>query len=143
MKRFAVSMAAALALGLCTTPAAHAGLCSGGGDPVYDPGSGDPCNFYIALAMTGAEATVHGRYMGRTPTVRQPSYVEDTADDGLDAYLWGRFVTDGQAREHVVAKASGLGATTTVGWLPVNDADAFYLRVCVGPDTTNCSDWKG
>lgn len=141
MRKLSLSAALAVAFGLCTAPSAHAGPCTGG-DPVYDPGSNSPCNFAMAPATTGAEAIVHGRYFGRTPVVYQPSYVKDTADDGLDAYLWVRYVRGDTTTEKPIEHASGLGATTTVSAF-LEDADAFYLRVCVGPDASNCSAWLG
>lgn len=142
MRKLALSAAVALALGLCTAPTSHAGICAPG-DPVYDPGGDIPCTFGLAPAMAGAEATVHGRYLGRYPVVDQPSYVKDTADDGLDAHLWVRYVLDETTTEKPVAHASGLGATATVSSFPFGSADAFYVRVCVGPDTTKCSAWHG
>lgn len=140
MKRLSASVAVALAFGLCAAPAADAGNCEGG-DPVYDPGSNSPCNFVVAPVMAGAEAYVHGRYFGQTPQVYGPSYLKDTADDGLDAYLWARSTSGGETREQPVARASGLGVTTDVTRLPLGYVGTFYLRVCVGEGATNCSDW--
>jgi hypothetical protein len=142
MKRTTVSMAAALAFGLCTAPSALATGCDGEiGDPVYDPGD-VVCTFGVAPAMPGAEASVHGRYYGRYPLVSESSYLKDTADDGLAAYLWVRTVVGETTEEKWIFRASGAGATTTVtnNW---SDSDAFYLRVCVGEGTANCSDWRG
>lgn len=139
--RLPVALAAALVAGLVTAPAALAGNCEAG-DPVYDPGSNSPCNFAVSPVLPGASAVVHGRYFGSSPMVYQPSYVKDTADDGLDAYLWVRAVVAGQPREKPVKQASGPGATTTVSSLGMDVAGDFQLRVCVGEGTANCSDWS-
>lgn len=141
MKKIPATIAVALAVGLCTAPAARAGHCEIG-DPVYDPGSNSPCNFAMAPVTPGAEAYVHGRFMGQFPHVQPPSYLEDTADDGLDAYLWLRTVKAGETRERWVNRASGAGATEDVNSFTWGDLDAFYLRVCVGEGTANCSAWS-
>lgn len=143
MKRLSAAVAVALAFGLCAAPAARSAGCAGEGDPVYDPGSNGQCTFAVGPVMPGAEASVLGRFYGMTPIVRQPSYLEDTADDGLDAYLWVRSVRLNETHEKWIARASGLGATTTVGSLGIEVVDEFHLRVCIGPDTTNCSAWHG
>ncbi|MEU3646072.1 hypothetical protein AB0E59_21995 [Lentzea sp. NPDC034063] len=142
MKKTALGFALALAFGLCAAPSALAAGCGEDpGDPVYDPGD-TVCTFGMAPAMPGAEASVHGRYFYRYPRVDESSYLKDTADDGLAAYLWVRTVVGGTPTDKWIFRASGAGATTTVtnNW---PDADAFYLRVCVGEGTANCSDWRG
>jgi hypothetical protein len=139
--KLTVALAAALVAGLVTAPVALAGNCEAG-DPVYDPGSNSPCNFAVSPVTPGASALVHGRYFGTLPSVYQPSYVKDTADDGLDAYLWVRSTVDGQPREKLVKQASGPGATTTVSGLGWDIAGTFQLRVCVGEGTANCSAWS-
>jgi hypothetical protein len=142
MRKISSSMAAALVLGLCVVPAAHAGKC--GGDPVYDPGSNGGCNFAVAPAMPGAEARVWGRWYDRQPFIDPAySYVKDTADDGLDAYLWMRWVRGAESGEKVLALASGPGATTATSLTFAPTADAFFVRVCVGEGTATCSDWRG
>lgn len=131
----------ALAFALCTAPAAHAFKC--GGDPVYDPGVEDKCNFTLALAMPGAEATVHGRWYDRQPIIdASSSYVKDTADDGMDAYLWVRYVKGRETRDERVGRASGPGATASVRTALDANVDSFSMRVCVGEGTANCSDWR-
>jgi hypothetical protein len=140
MKMLSSITVAALAFGLCAAPAAHASAKCGG-DPVYDPGAQDQCHFVISVSMPGADATVYGRFYDQAPIVREPSYLKDTADDGLDAYLWVRSDYRGGTNEKQIAVASGPGATVNVsssGW----SADAFYARVCVGPGTANCSPWR-
>lgn len=108
MKKLTASVALALAFGLCTAPLAHANKCNG--DPVYDPGSNGPCTFAMAPAMPGAEATVIGKWIGRSPWIdAQYSYLKDTADDGLDAHLWVRYTIGSETREKWLAQASGAG----------------------------------
>lgn len=137
MRRLSAALAAALALGLCTAPGAYAGKCSG--DPVYDPGSGGQCYFAMTPATTGAEATVIGKWFDRMPFIDpELSYLKDTADDGQDASLWVRWETG----EKELARVSGLGATTAFRWAFAPSTNSFSVRVCVGPDTTNCSDWR-
>jgi hypothetical protein len=141
MKKLSASVALALAFGLCTTPLAHASRCIG--DPVYDPGSQGQCYFAVAPAMPGAEATVKGRWYERSPFVDpELSYVKDTADDGMDANLWVRYTEGSETRESWLGSASGLGTTTAVRWAFAPSMDSFSARVCVGPDTTNCSEWR-
>jgi hypothetical protein len=141
VKKLSAAIAAALALGLCVTPAAHAGKCTG--DPVYDPGSNDACNFALAPAMPGAEAKVWGRWFDRQPHIyREYSYVKDTADDGLDAFVWVRFVVGSDTQDKLLARASGPGATAEISLIFAPLVDAFYTRVCVGEGTTNCSAWS-
>ncbi|WP_439658967.1 hypothetical protein ACSHWB_42405 [Lentzea sp. HUAS TT2] len=96
----------------------------------------------MSPVMPGASASVQGRFVRRNPVVHQPSYLKDTADDGLDAYLWLRITVDGQTQEKVVKRVSGLGATASVSSFTWGEADAFYLRVCVGEGTANCSAWS-
>jgi hypothetical protein len=139
MKMLSVSVSLALVLGLCAVPAHAWPKC--GGDPVYDPGADDQCHFTIPVSMPGADATVYGRFYERAPMVREPSYLKDTADDGLDAYLWVRVDLNGETREKQIAVASGLGATVDAFAL-LGDADAVYARVCVGAGTANCSPWR-
>ncbi|MGW6928911.1 hypothetical protein ACWGE0_02530 [Lentzea sp. NPDC054927] len=140
MKKLSVCVSLALAVGLCVAPAAHAGSKCGG-DPVYDPGADDQCHFVIAVSMPGADATVYGRFYDRAPLVLEPSYLKDTADDGLDAYLWVRADSHGETREKQIAVASGPGATVDARAI-IGDADALYARVCVGAGTANCSPWR-
>lgn len=140
VKTLSVSISLALVLGLCAAPAHATVKC--GGDPVYDPGADDPCHFTIPVSMPGAEATVYGRFYGSAATVREPSYLKDTADDGLDAYLWVRAVWRGETYEKQVAVASGPGAAVDAYSL-FGSANAMYARVCVGAGTANCSPWTG
>jgi hypothetical protein len=139
VKKLSAILVGALVLGLGVAPAHASVKC--GGDPVYDPGANDQCNFVIPVFMPGAEATVYGRFYSRAPMVREPSYLKDTADDGLDAYLWIRADSHGQTQEKQIAVASGLGATVNASGL-FGDADALYARVCLGPGTANCSPWR-
>ncbi|WP_143467138.1 hypothetical protein [Lentzea kentuckyensis] len=139
MKKLSVSVSLALVLGLCVAPANATVKC--GGDPVYDPGSNDQCHFTIPASMPGAEATVYGRFYGRAPMVREPSYLKDTADDGQDAYLWVRIDSRGQEYDRQIAVASGLGATVNAQAL-LGEGDVIYARVCVGAGTVNCSPWR-
>lgn len=141
MKRFAVSMAAALALGVVVVPTAQAGC-----DPVYDPGS--PCGGKFALKndMPGAEVLASGRFVEHGVALRAQSFVKDTADDGLDAHLWvlyGKW--DGVQYKEPVASASGLNAKTDVVWDSPAGVfiDWFQVRVCLGPGETTCSRWVG
>ena len=139
VKTLSVSVSLALVLGLCAAPAHARVKC--GGDPVYDPGADDQCHFTIPVSMPGAEATMYGRFYNWSPTVREPSFVKDTADDGLDAYLWVRVDWHGETREKQIAVASGPGATADAYAL-LGNADALYARVCVGAGTANCSPWR-
>jgi hypothetical protein len=142
-KKLSAVLALVAAAGLCAAPTAQAGVCPPG-DPVYDPGAEGPCNFAMAPAMPGAEATVIGRWIGRSPWIDpQYSYLEDTADDGLDANVWVRYTIGAETGEKWLAQASGPGATVSFRWPLAPEVDAFHTRVCLGPDTTNCSAWHG
>lgn len=141
MKKLSVTMAAALALGMLAAPAAQAGC-----DPVYDPGSACPGKFVLNVATTGGEARAEGTFVEHSAAIRRPSYLKDTADDGLDVHLWvlyGRY--DGDLYQEQIAVASGPGATTDVEWTTPAGmlVDWFQVRVCVGPDEANCSRWAG
>lgn len=140
VKKLSFTVGLALAFGLCTAPMAHAAKCTG--DPVYDPGGVGPCYFGLTPAMPGAEATVKGRWFDRMPYFDpQTSYVKDTADDGMDAYLWVRYTNGTRTSEELLARASGPGATAAVRpFAPF--VDSFSVRVCVGEGTTACSDWR-
>ncbi|MFD9706144.1 hypothetical protein [Lentzea sp. NPDC059081] len=142
VKKLSVVVVAVLAAGLGAAPASGAGKCSGG-DPVYDPGSNDSCNFAVAPATSGAEARVWGRWFDQQPFIDpQYSYVKDTADDGLAAYVWVRWRSGTGSGEKVLGSASGLGATTAFRWQFAPAVDAFDVRVCVGEGTAACSDWR-
>nr|QEO74735.1 hypothetical protein [uncultured bacterium] len=141
MKRFSVSMAAALALGVLVTPSAQAGC-----DPVYDPGS--PCGgkFTLKSEMPGGETLAVGKFVEHGVALRVPSYVKDTADDGLDVRMWvlyGKF--GGAMYREAVASAPGLNVSTSVEWTSPAGVfvDWFQVRVCLGPGEDNCSRWVG
>ncbi|MEV6236207.1 hypothetical protein [Lentzea sp. NPDC051838] len=137
----ALSVAAALLLGLCAESTAHARRCSG--DPVYDPGSNGPCYFAVTPFLPGGEATVKGKWFERMPFIDpQLSYLKDTADDGLDAYLWVRYTDGTETNEKWLARASGPGATVEVRWPFAPMIDSFSTRICLGPNTATCSDWR-
>ncbi|MBM7858929.1 hypothetical protein [Lentzea nigeriaca] len=141
MKRFAVSMAAALALGVLVAPAARAAC-----DPVYDPGSPCPGKFVIKVDLPGGETEVHGKWVEHSVALRAPSYVKDTADDDLDARLWvlyGKY--NGVLYKEQIATASGLGAKTDVVWTGPADVvvNWFQVRVCLGTGEDRCTRWVG
>lgn len=141
MKKLSVSMAAALALGVLVAPAASAGC-----DPVYDPGS--PCGgkFTLKSDLPGGETLASGKFVEHGVALRAPSYVKDTADDGLDAYVWvyyGKY--HGDMYREPIASASGLNANKAVEWTSPAGVfvDWFQVRVCLGPGEDNCSRWVG
>lgn len=141
MKRFVVPIAAALTLGLVAAPTAQAGC-----DPVYDPGSGCPGKFVVPTDLPGGEAVVVGNWVRYSAEVGYPSYVKDTADDGLDVHLWVLYrAWGGDKYKERIASASGLGATTDVMWesLPGVQVEWLQVRVCLGPGEDNCSRWVG
>jgi hypothetical protein len=143
MKKLSVSMAAALALGVFVAPAAQA-TC----DPVYDPGSGCPGKFVLRPdTPPGSEAYVEGQFAAElSVALRKPSYVKDTADDGLDAHLWVLYGQwNGPQYKEPIAVASGLGAKTDVEWTSPDGVPVtwFQVRVCLGPGEVTCSRWVG
>ena len=143
MRKLTVSMAAALALGTLAAPAAHA-TC----DPVYDPGSGCPGRFVLDLdSPTGSEGYAEGQFAAElTVVLRKPTFVKDTADDGLDAYLWVLYGPyTGTKHKEPIAVASGPGARTDVEWTSPAGVfvTTFQARVCLGPGEANCSRWMG
>ncbi|GAA3624566.1 hypothetical protein GCM10022267_08370 [Lentzea roselyniae] len=137
-----MSMAAALTLGAVAVPTAQAGC-----DPVYDPGSACPGKFVAYTDLPGTEATAVGRFDTKyTVELGYPSYVKDTADDGLDVHLWvlyGKW--NGAKQTEPIAVASGLNAKTEVVWESPAGVfvDWFQVRVCLGPGEDNCSRWVG
>ncbi|MBM7858928.1 hypothetical protein [Lentzea nigeriaca] len=141
MMRMSAAVAAALVLGVLVTPAADAAR-----DPVYDPGAPRPGTFVLKAGLSGGETSVDGRFAERSVTLRLPSYVKDTADDGLDARLWvlyGKY--NGVSYKEPIAIASGVGVKTDVVWAaPANVVvDWFEARVCLGPGEDRCSKWVG
>ncbi|WP_086667991.1 hypothetical protein [Lentzea kentuckyensis] len=143
MKKLTVSMAAALALGTLVAPAAHA-TC----DPVYDPGSACPGKFVLRPdTPVGSEAYAEGQFATELSVVlRKPTFVKDTADDGLDAYLWVLYGPwNGTKHKEPIAVASGPGAQTDVEWVspPGVSVTQFQIRVCLGPGEVTCSRWVG
>lgn len=143
MKKLTLPLAAALALGALVAPAAHA-TC----DPVYDPGSGCPGKFVLRPdTPAGSEAYAEGRFAAELSVVlHKQTYVKDTADDGLDAYLWVNYgLANGPKQKEPVAVASGPGTQTNVEWTSPAGVfvTAFQVRVCLGPGEVNCSRWVG
>ena len=143
MRKLTVAVAAALALGALVAPAAHA-TC----DPVYDPGSGCPGTFEMRPdTPAGSEAYAHGRFAAELSAVLdKQTYVKDTADDGLDAYLWVLYGQwNGTKYKEPVAVASGAGTQTSVEWVSPAGVSVthFQVRVCLGPGEVTCSRWVG
>lgn len=143
MKKPTVSMVAALALGMLVAPAAHA-TC----DPVYDPGSNCPGTFVVRPdTPVGSQAHVVGRFAEKLSVVlEERTFVKDTADDGLDAYLWviyGHW--NGEKYKEPIAVASGSGVQTSVEWTSPAGVSVTYfqVRVCLGPGEDTCSRWVG
>lgn len=150
MRILSMSVAAALVTGVCVAAPAQAG-CT----PIHDPGSACPSSFLITLTgeLPGADAVLRGKFHEGTAVVMRtgvPSYVKDTADDGLDVYAWVKYRTfatgnGGRIVETPIGSASGNGVTTTLEWIsPDTDViEEFWGRVCIGPGTTQCSRWVG
>ncbi|MEU7477006.1 hypothetical protein AB0A63_13550 [Lentzea sp. NPDC042327] len=142
MMKLSVSVAAAVVAGLCSTAPAQAGC-----DPVHDPGTGCSTTFQIDLyhVLPGASAVAKGTFIDKTPHIKAPSYIEDTADDGMAAHLWVRYfkIVPGGTQEVVksIASASGMGTSTTVEWLSADQMHRFWLRVCVGEGEAGCTPW--
>ena len=143
MKKLSVSVTAAVVAGLCLAAPAEA-TC----DPIHDPGTGCSSTFHVDLyeVLPGATALVKGSFVDKTPNIKAPSFIKDTADDGLDAYLWVRYFSleSGGYDEYrtVVGSASGVGVSSTVEWLAPHQMSKFRLRVCLGPGETTCSPWQ-
>jgi hypothetical protein len=143
MKKLTVSMAAALALGVFVAPAARA-TC----DPVYDPGSGCPGRLVLYPdTPAGSEAYAEGQFGPElTVSLQKQTFVKDTADDGLDAYLWVLYGPwNGTQYKEPIAVASRSGARTDVEWTSPAGVFVtwFQVRVCLGPGEINCSRWVG
>lgn len=144
MKKLTVSMTAALTLGLGTlvAPAAHAGC-----DPVYDPGASCPGKFVLVPdAPAGSEARAEGQFAELSVSLQKPTFVKDTADDGLDAYLWVLYGPwNGVQHKEPIAIASGAGVTTDVLWTAPAGVTVtwFQVRVCLGSGEGNCGRWVG
>ena len=143
MKKLTVSLVTALALGTLVAPAARASC-----DPVYDPGSNCPHTFVLRPdTPVGSEANVVGRFAPRLAVLLENrSFVKDTADDGLDAYLWVLYGQwNGDKYKEPIAVASGPGMQTSVEWTspPGVSVTQFQVRVCLGPGEDTCSRWVG
>ncbi|MFI6095836.1 hypothetical protein ACIA8G_09810 [Lentzea sp. NPDC051213] len=145
MKKLSFVLPAALALALCAAPSAQAGVCHNPGDPVFDPGSNCKVDFSISPAMTGASALVKGYRQNGTVYVEAPSYLKDSADDGLAAHLWLRYSyvdIPGSDHQGSIANVSGNGATKDVEWVE-SSIQSLQARVCLGEGTAQCSPWRG
>jgi hypothetical protein len=147
MKKFSVVLSAALGLALCTAPSAHADPCGGHeppGDPVFDPGSSCKVDFSVSLDVAGAYALVKGYTQYAAVHIEAPSFLKDSADDGLDAYLWLRTSHPEPfpgTYEYPIASVSGNGATKDIAWSN-SQISGFDVRVCVGEGTAKCSEWR-
>ncbi|MFS8104574.1 hypothetical protein LFM09_46480 [Lentzea alba] len=147
MKKLSVVLSAALVLGLCGATSAQAGGCITlpPGDPVFDPGSSCKVEFSMNPAVAGASALVKGYTQYAEVTIAAPSFLKDTADDGLAAHLWVR----AQYQEPMppgwyesrIASVSGSGSTKDIEWSAAY-VEAFDVRVCVGEGTANCTEWR-
>ena len=148
MKKLSFALSAALGLALCAAPSAQAGTCGihqPPGDPVFDPGSSCKIDFSVSLEVDGAYALVKGYTQSRTVRIETPSFLKDTADDGLEAHLWVRtYFPDPMPPgpyEELVTSISGNGSTIGVDW-SADLVEAFEVRVCVGEGTAKCSQWR-
>lgn len=144
--QIAAGVAATVVFGMVTAaPAAFA--C----DPVNDPGCQAKYKS-ITTSAAGARSylSVERAMSEDSFLVKEHSYIEDTADDGLDAYLWIQYdevVPDGSGTvvkqvKQVMATASGLGGKTPVQWsgYPVQNV---MFRACNGPEEAQCDWWRG
>ncbi|ANZ41255.1 hypothetical protein BBK82_40090 [Lentzea guizhouensis] len=142
MKKLSVSVSAAVVAGLCFAAPAQAGC-----DPVHDPGTGCSATFQVDLynVIPGGSALAKGTFVDKTPHVKAPSFVQDTADDGLAAHLWIKYfkIVPGGTQEvtRSLASASGVGTSTPIEWLSPDQMHRFYLKVCVGEGESNCTPW--
>lgn len=141
MKKLTVSMAAALVLGGLAAPAAEAGT-----DPVYDPGSLSPSRFTMTRTKPGGEAMAAGAFVEYSLSFGGRSYVKDTADDGLDVYVWVQYGKEkAYTYQEPMGSASGLNVSKSFAWASPAGmyVDFVLVRVCLGPGEDNCSGWTG
>lgn len=112
--------------------------------PIHDPGRLRP-SWQIDLSIAAGETKLSGTYVEKTIAIKAPSYVKDTADDGLDVYLWvwhSPAVAGGDPVVRPIASASGVGVSTPVEWVSPHEVTDFSVRVCAGPGESTCSAWR-
>jgi hypothetical protein len=136
-----LSLAAALALGVLVAPPAEAGP-----DPVYDPGSLAPSRFAMSPKKVGGEAVAAGAFVEYSVSFGGHSYVKDTADDGLDVYVWVQYGKEkAYSHKEQMGSVSGLNVSKSFAWASPAGmyVDIVEVRVCLGPGEDNCSGWMG
>lgn len=112
--------------------------------PIHDPGRLKP-SWQTTTTIEQGEAQLTGTYVERTISVKAPSYVKDTADDGLAVYLWVSHdpaVAGGDWVRRPIASAEGAGVSTPVEWVSPHEVREFRVRVCAGPGESVCSSWR-